>query len=152
MGGSPSPFSLLPSPFSHLPPPISHLPSPISHLPPHLCSPCQKPVNAGDRVRPGQTVRRSGLSEDDGGVTQRRRPATPLALPPVRALLAPLPPHFPFAAPSMRIRTVDELRSELRLARQRFSPREIGRAPGVSHTTINLLLSDREVPRPTTAT
>ena len=52
----------------------------------------------------------------------------------------------------MRIRTVDELRTELRLARQRFSPREIGRATGVSHTTINLLLSDREVPRPTTAT
>ena len=52
----------------------------------------------------------------------------------------------------MRIRTVDELRTDLRLARQRFSPREIGRATGVSHTTINLLLSDREVPRPTTAT
>jgi transcriptional regulator with XRE-family HTH domain len=52
----------------------------------------------------------------------------------------------------MRIRTVDELRTELRLARQRFSPREIGRATGVSHTTINLLLSEREVPRPTTAT
>jgi hypothetical protein len=51
-----------------------------------------------------------------------------------------------------RIRTVEELRVELREARTRFSVREIGRAAGVGRTTVALLLADGAVPRPTTAT
>lgn len=52
-----------------------------------------------------------------------------------------------------RIRTLDELRAELRLARWRFSVRELERASGVGHTTINQLLGTGELRRgPTAAT
>ena len=50
------------------------------------------------------------------------------------------------------IRSIDELRADLRRVRARLTVREIARAAGVGRTTINLLLADGDAPTPTTAT